>query len=205
MISAGLTNFTWSDFSGGFDMKRYSITGILALLVLALTVVGGMAQDNTKMESIRVEVAEDGNRFVFGKERLFGDGMPDYGSPFVTQGYLYPEGTLNGSNGVLADGSPEFPDKVVGTWTCYGYMIGEGAHTTTGTWVVSTQIYKFNEDNSTIVTSGFEIVDLNTPAARAIVGGTGKYRSAQGEQIQELHGFTEQMGVNLVVEFQFDS
>jgi hypothetical protein len=150
---------------------------------------------------LRVEVAEDGARFLFGKDYLFPDGLPAYGSPFVTQGYLYPEGTLNGSNGVLEDGSPEFPDKVIGEWTCYGYMIGEAGHATTGEWVVSTQIYKLYEQDALIVTNGFELADLNVPAARAITGGTGAFSNASGEQIQELLGFTEQMGVNLVVEF----
>ena len=39
---------------------------------------------------------------------------------------------------------------------------------------------------------------------RAITGGTGEHRSASGVMVQILHGFTEQMGVNLSVEFQFD-
>jgi hypothetical protein len=105
----------------------------------------------------------------------------------------------------LEDGSPEFPDKVIGEWTCYGYMIGDGAHSTTGEWVVSTQIYKLHEQDAIIVTNGFEVADLNVPAARAITGGTGEFSAASGEQIQELLGFTEQMGVNLVVEFQLNS
>ena len=149
------------------------------------------------------EVAEDGARFAFDDQNLFDDGMPAYGTAFVTQGYLYPEGTLNGSNGVLEDGSPEFPELVLGTWTCYGWMIGEGAHTVTGEWVVSTQIYQFN-DGSTIISNGFEIADFEVPYSRAISGGTGEYVSAFGQQIQTLHGFTDTMGVNLTVEFQLD-
>ena len=148
------------------------------------------------------EVAEDGTRFVFSQERLFEDGMPQYGTPFVTQGYIYPAGTLNGTNGALADGSPEFPDKVIGEWTCYGWMIGDGGHTETGKWVVSTQIYQFNEayGNAMLITDGFEIVDFNVPMARTITGGTGEFLGAVGEQVQTLLGFTEQMGVNLTVE-----
>lgn len=155
-------------------------------------------------EAIRFEVAEDGTRFVFSQERLFDDGMPQYGTPFVTQGYLYPVGTLNGTNGVLADGSPEFPDKVMGEWNCYGYMIGDGGHTETGKWVVSTQVYQFNEeyDNAILITDGFELVDFNQPIARTITSGTGKFLGAVGEQVQTLLGFTEQMGVNLTVELQ---
>lgn len=155
---------------------------------------------------MRFQVAEDGNRFVFTKERLFEDGMPQYGTPFVTQGYLYPEGTLNGTNGVLADGAPEFPDKVIGEWTCYGWMIGDGGHTTTGEWVVSTQIYKFNEEHGggILVTDGFELADIEVPVARTITSGTGQFKHASGEQVQTLLGFTEQMGVNLTVELQLD-
>jgi hypothetical protein len=45
-------------------------------------------------------------------------------------------------------------------------------------------------------------VDTDTPFTRAITGGTGEFASASGEQTQELRGFTDAMGVNLVVEFQ---
>jgi len=188
-------------------MKRYPVFGLLALLVVALTImvnVNVLAKPSNDTKPLRFDVAEDGNRFAFGKERLFGDGQPAYGTPFVTQGFIYPEGTLNGTNGVLTDGKPEFPDKVIGEWTCYGYMIGDGGHTTTGTWVVSTQIYRFRGTNDIITTNGFELVDLKMPMARAITGGTGKYAGVRGEQIQELRGFTEQMGVNLHVEFRLN-
>ena len=150
------------------------------------------------------QVAEDGTRFVFDDLNLLEDGMPGYGSAFVTQGYIYPEGTLNGTNGVLENGDPEFPDLVLGEWTCFGWMIGDGAHTTTGEWVISTQVYKFN-DGSTIVTDGFEVVDFEVPVTRAITGGTGAYNGASGELEQVLHGFTEQMGVNLTVEFHLNN
>jgi hypothetical protein len=186
---------------------------LLIALLLALVVTAACqpiqampAEQNAEANVLTVEVAEDGGRFVFSSERLFDDGMPQYGTPFVTQGYIYEAGTLNGSNGVLADGSAEFPDKVIGTWTCYGYMIGDGGHTETGEWVVSTQVYQFNEENGggIIVTNGFELVDINVPVARAISSGTGAYRSASGEMVQKLLGFTDAMGVNLTVEFHFD-
>ena len=120
-------------------MKKFRILSVIVVVVVVVATLVGYGA-SAQSEPMRFEVAEDGNRFVFGQERLFPDGNPNYGTPFVTQGYLYPEGTLNGSNGVLPDGSPEFPDDVIGTWTCYGYMIGEGAHTTTGEWVISTQV-----------------------------------------------------------------
>jgi hypothetical protein len=177
----------------------------LAIAVLSLTaVLVAAAQSPDNAAPLQVEVAEDGARFVFDDLNLYEDGMPAYGSAFVTQGYIYPAGTLNGSNGVLENGEPEFPELVLGEWTCYGWMIGEGARTETGEWVVSTQIYKFN-DGSMIVTDGFEIADFDQPVTRAISSGTGEYRSASGEMVQVLRGFTDAMGVNLSVSFDFDS
>jgi hypothetical protein len=185
------------------------VSRVLVLTVFVLAVAGGVlaqasAPEQSENSNMTIQVAEDGNRFVFSQDRLFEDGLPGYGSAFVTEGYLYPEGTLNGTNGVLPDGEPEFPDQVIGTWTCYGWLVGDGAHTTTGQWVISTQVYQF-EDGSTLMTDGFEIVDFDVPVTRSITAGTGSHRGASGEMIQTLHGFTEQMGVNLTVEFQFDA
>lgn len=184
-------------------MFKQGLFKVALLVAVVLAAVGGYAVLAQSDDVMKFEIAEDGTRFVFTTERLHEDGMPAYGTPFVTQGYIYPEGTLNGSNGVLANGEPEFPDQVIGEWTCYGWMIGDGAHSTTGEWVISTQVYKFNTENGNaiIVTDGFELADFNVPVSRAITGGTGGYVGASGEQVQELLGFTEQMGVNLKVEF----
>ena len=60
------------------------------------------------------EVAEDLSHFVYAEAPVFEDGMPAYGNAFVTQGYVYPAGTLEGGvEGTLPDGSPAFPEKVV--------------------------------------------------------------------------------------------
>jgi hypothetical protein len=149
----------------------------------------------------RFEVAENGLRFAFAGAPVHDDGMPAYGNPFVTEGYLYPSGTLGGSNGVLPDGQPEFPEKVIGTWICRGYMIGDGAHTESGPWVTSTQTYNFGAAFGaiTLITEGFELADKDIAVTRAVIGGTGPFRGAWGEQSQTLLGFTAQMGVNLRV------
>jgi hypothetical protein len=149
----------------------------------------------------RFEVAENGLRFAFAAAPVHEDGMPAYGNPFVTEGYLYPAGTLAGSNGVLPDGRPEFPQKVLGTWVCRGHMIGDGAHTETGPWVTSTQTYAFGTGYgaATLTTEGLELADKDVPVTRAVTGGTGPFRAARGEQAQTLLGFTAQMGVNLRV------
>jgi hypothetical protein len=181
------------------------IGGLIALLavivsgvVVAVSVLGGTAAE-ADTEVIKFDVAENPTKFAFDEAPVHEDGLPAYGNPFITQGYIYPEGTLNGSNGVLPDGSPEFPEKVIGEWTCRGWFIGDGAHTTSGPMVVTTQIYQLGGDygDVTIISDGYESSEINKEIKRAITGGTGRYQTAKGEATQELLGFTEQMGVNL--------
>jgi hypothetical protein len=121
---------------------------------------------------IRFDVAENARRFVFDETPLFPDGAPAYGNEFVTEGYIYPAGTLNSTNGVNEDGSPEFPDQVIGRWVCRGWHVGEGAKTA-------------------------KLVDLNVPIQRAIIGGTGPFAEARGEATQTMIGFNQLNGVNL--------
>jgi hypothetical protein len=181
------------------------IVGLIALLAViasgaavAISVLGGTAAEaNTKV--IKFDVAENVTKFAFDEAPVHEDGLPAYGNPFITQGYIYPEGTLNGSNGALPDGSPEFPEKVIGEWICRGWFIGDGAHTTSGPVVVTSQIYQLGGDygDVTITSEGYESSEINKEIKRAITGGTGQYQLARGEVTQEFLGFTEQMGVNL--------
>jgi hypothetical protein len=181
------------------------IVGLIALLAViasgaavAISVLGGTAAE-ANTEVIKFDVAENVTKFAFDEAPVHEDGLPAYGNPFITQGYIYPEGTLNGSNGVLPDGSPEFPEKVIGEWICRGWFIGDGAHTTSGPMVVTSQIYQLGGDygDVTITSEGYESSEINKEIKRAITGGTGQYQTANGEVTQELLGFTEQMGVNL--------
>ena len=91
-------------------------------------------------------VAEDLSRFVYDGSPVFEDGMPAYGNAFVTQGYVYPAGTLDGGvEGTTPDGSPAFHDKVIGTWTCDGYYVGDGFRIQTGTVVITRQVIVFDD------------------------------------------------------------
>ncbi len=128
--------------------------------------------------------------------------MPAHGNAFVSQGYIYPAGTLEADTaGVLEDGSPAFPDLVLGTWTCEGYFVGEGANATTGVWVISRQVFVF-ENGDTIITQGTEIVDTGIENLRPITGATGDYADVDGAMIQTLLGFSEQMTVNVAFRLQ---
>ena len=156
---------------------------------------------------LHFDVAESGPKFVFDEAPLLESGLPAYGNSFVTQGYIYPYGTLDGHNGVNADGSPEFPDQVIGEWTCRGFFIGNGAETDTGPWVITTQHYDlysrygYAENKAgtrmNLVTDGYELVDIGIPGKRPITGGTGPFKRAKGEAEQTLLGHNASEGVNL--------
>ena len=146
------------------------------------------------------DVAEDLSRFVFAEAPVFDDGMPAYGNPFITQGYVYPAGTLDGGvEGTLADGSPAFPDKVIGIWTCDGYLVGDGMRTETGTIVITRQIIQFN-DGDLLITQGPELADVDVSVTRAVTGGTGDYADAPAEIRQILLGMSDGYGVRLQIE-----
>ena len=165
---------------------------------------------------IKFDVAEDATRFAFAKEQFVfeegpgkEDNLPAYGNHFVTQGYIYPPGTLTASTGVFENGDPEFPDLVIGEWTCRGVFIGDGAKTISGPWVISTQFYDLG-DGHTLASEGLELVDLGVAIARGITGGTGPFKNATGEAVQKLLGFNVTTGVNLrfslkVNDFRADS
>ena len=150
------------------------------------------------------EVAEDPNRFVFDTAIVDANGMPAHGSTFITQGYIYPAGALNGSNGVLADGSPEFPDKVLGEWTCRGWVVGDGMATGAGVSASTTQLFRFGDDRQgwTLVSDGYETLEIGVPVTRAITGGIGPYGALEGEIVQTLLGTTDQMGVSFHFEIE---
>jgi hypothetical protein len=81
---------------------------------------------------------------------------------------------------------------------------------------VTTQVFDFGESvgEQTIVTSGFELVDVGVPVERAIVGGTGGYTGAMGTETQTLLGLNNPdlvvdgvplFGVALSVELRTDA
>lgn len=153
---------------------------------------------------LRFDTAENAKRFVFDETPLFEDGSPAYANEFITEGYIYEPGTLDGTNGVNEDGSPEFPDKVIGRWICRGWHVGDGAKTVTGPWVVTHQVFDFGAkpDEKMLTTDGLELVDVNVPIKRAIIGGTGEFIKARGEATQTMLGFNQLGGVNLRFEVE---
>ena len=151
-------------------------------------------------ETLRIETAENATLFIFDDDPLLENGFPAYGNSFITQGYIYRAGTLNGSNGVNEDGSPEFPERVLGTWVCRGWFVNEdGAVAESGALVITSQTFNFGEEfgNEMIVTDGFELAEVGVPVNRAITGGTGRFRRGLGQATQVFLGVNGTEGFNL--------
>ena len=146
---------------------------------------------------LRFDVAENATRFSWSGKPELVDGMPVGSTPYVTQGYIYPAGTLTNSNGVNPDGSPEFPDKVLGQWSCYGWFLGTDAPAGTARWL-TTHLFNFGGEwgEATLVSEGYSIDDLGVALERAITGGTGPYEGASGVQRETNLGFNPTKGVN---------
>ena len=188
---------------------------LLALLLPLLPLVACEADpadpaEDRDITSLAFDVSEDASRFLFDDAPAHPDGMPDGGNEFVTSGYLYPEGFLylNQGQGTTEDGAPAFPDEVVGSWTCRGVFLGEGAYET-GAALATTQTYMLYDEPgfevdkmsaTTIVTEGFEMMVEDVSVTRAITGGSGAHVGARGEQHQVMTGLNPSLGVNLSVE-----
>ncbi len=166
-----------------------------------------------KVKTLHVDVAQDMLSFRADEAPVFTDGMPANGNPFMIQGFIYPAGTLTNGNGIIIttdeDGSqvaaPEFPDKVLGMWTCRGYFVGDGLHTSDGAWAVSTQFFAFGDEfgSETLVSEGYELPSsLTETLHRAITGGTGIYAGAEGTQVQGRIGANATGASNFSIEFQ---
>ncbi len=194
--------------------KRTAALGVAALTLAGLGATAAWAttdgdrpdsgRSTDETEIVQFEIAEDATRFVFDDTPVFDDGLPSYGNPFVTQGYIYEPGTLASGGGVNPDGSPTHPDAVIGTWLCEGFLIGDGARTEAGPWVVSTQVYDFGafDGADVVISHGIETPEIGEAVERAIIGGTGSHVGADGTQIQVLESFNDSEGVNLTITLQ---
>jgi hypothetical protein len=132
---------------------------------------------------------------------LTADGHPPKGTTFIVNGVIYPAGTFvkhGASSGVLADGSPEFPDLVIGTWTCRGWFAVDLLNTTTGAYVATTQYFDFRErlGREAYFTEGFEPADIGNPLLRTIVDGIGRLANVRGQHVQTVVGFNPTMAPN---------
>jgi hypothetical protein len=178
---------------------RRTVTVALVSALLSLVVLVAASPVAARQGTLRLEVAEVGSRFRLDEEHRDENGLATRGNVFLVEGYVYPAGTLTcdglACNGVTYDAAgtpaPEFPDRVMGTWVCYGTHLEDAATPQAGPLSVTTQVLDLGEESgeTTIVTTGFERGQPGLRTARAITGGTGRYLAATGEQHQTLLGF----------------
>jgi len=171
--------------------------GLAALVALAAgsPVVADRAHDDKATIVFTVDVAEDAALFkpTFVKPT---DTQPERGSFFVTEGNMYPAGTIQGDGAAFDPASA----GAVGRWFCRGTHLVSGAEFPTAARGVHTaQLYLLPDENRSIATEGVEGVGT---VARIVTGGTGVFRGYIGEQKQQFLGFNATGGVNLRVTFK---
>jgi hypothetical protein len=197
-----------------------AVVGAVAVMVIAIPLVNPSASERTAgaqlapavvvtaEEAIGLiegedgvlsfDVAENATNYAWAGDPELVDGLPTERTAFLTQGYIYPEGTLTNGNGVLADGSPEFPDQVLGQWSCWGWYAGSAAPAGAPRWV-TTHLLNFGGDwgTATLVSEGYSIDEAEVALERALVGGTGPFDGARGVQRETNLGFNATNGINI--------
>lgn len=187
--------------SAFFSFLR-SARGALAALTLALgqaafaqvpAVQEPTSQDgprNREPITFTVDVAEDlAGKFVptFVKPE---HGQPERGSFFITEGRLFPAGTIQG------DGSTFHPAQSghIGIWVCRGtHLVAANQIPAASLWASSAQLFVIGRQGS---------IEGSGTVTRIVTGGAGNYAGWTGEQVQTFLGFNPTGGVNLRVTFK---
>ena len=179
----------------------------LALTGTALLVAAPTSAVTDATQTHRFEVAMDGTSLSF-EGPVNENGVPAKGTPFIIQGHLYPAGTFaayGDLSGVNPDGSPEFPELVLGSWICRGWHLQDG-DATTGPIVATSQVFDFDTDfpgAQMLTTDGIELADPGVPFERAVTGGTGVLADAELRHRQVMvNGANASGGFN--AKFAFD-
>ncbi len=103
------------------------------------------------------------------------------GQPFIVRGYIYPGGTFaenDNNGGINADGTAQWPDLVLGLWTCRGWAVNPTA--------VTIQTFDFGDDQ--LVTDSHEPIDPTQVNIRPTTGGTRAYSHVRGDCNQWVVG-----------------
>jgi hypothetical protein len=123
--------------------------------------------------------------------------QPERGSFFVTEGRLFPAGTIPG------DGSAFHPAQSghIGIWVCRGtHLVAANQIPAAALWVSSAQLFVIGrQGKEQLATEGIEGKGTVT---RIVTGGAGNYAGWTGEQVQTFLGFNPTGGVNLRVTFK---
>ena len=177
-------------------LRRTMLTTIAgAVLVLTAQNAANGQMNNNSPERIEftIDVAEDMNLFV--EPRVPTGTEPLRGSFFITEGKIFPAGTIPATNGEQFD--PATAAGATGTWFCKGTFLVRGSEfDKSALAVLSDQVYLLPNDRQSVATTGSEGAG---ETVRPVIGGTGPYAGYTGEQRQQFLGFNKTGGVNLRV------
>jgi hypothetical protein len=172
----------------------FSILGV-ALAATAVLNVGSIAAkaEPQDFERFTVDVAVLHPTFAIVPGAIFGEtgnstadagGNPGRGTPFIVDGKIFRGGTLQQGAGM---GDPNMPGSL-GSWICKGIFTSQLGAEDVG--FDTTQMFEFNGDRDAIWTEGLEagLGKVGVITHRIILGGSGRFRGAQGEVVQESLG-----------------
>ena len=122
--------------------------------------------------------------------------QPELGSFFVTEGRVFPAGTIEGDG---ADFDP-YRSGHIGVWICRGtHLVSASDIPAAPWWVHTAQVFVLGRQaKEQLATEGIEGAGTLT---RIVTGGTGNYAGFIGEQRTTFLGFNATGGVNLRVTF----
>ena len=103
---------------------------------------------------------------------------PLRGSFFVTEGKIFPAGTIPGVNGDQFD--PNAITSSIGRWFCKGtFLVSGSVFDKSPVAVLTDQLLLFPNDTQSIATTGTEGAGI---AVRPVIGGTGQYAGYTGAE-----------------------
>ena len=182
--------------------SRLRLAGVAAAAMTIAATAGVAAGDDDRAERKRepivftVDVAEDlAGKFVptFVKPEHT---QPERGSFFVTEGRVFPAGTIVG------DGADFNPNRSghIGIWICRGtHLVAANEIPAAPLWVSSAQLFVLGRQGKEQLTT--DGVEGGGTITRVVTGGAGNYAGWVGEQRQTFLGFNPTGGVNLRVTF----
>jgi hypothetical protein len=177
-------------------LRHFAAAAVAIAALTVTTAPPATAQIGTSSRErieFTVDVAEDMNLFV--EPRVPTGTEPLRGSFFVTEGKIFPAGTIPTTNGEQFD--PNAITGSVGTWFCKGtFLVAGSVFDKNAMSVLSDQMYLFPNDKTSLATTGTEGAG---ETVRPVIGGTGAFAGYTGEQTQEFLGFNKTGGVNLRV------
>jgi len=184
------------------SFRRVVFTAAAALVPVLTAPVDAQGPDAARKHQDRkqvvftVDVAEDlAGKFVptFVKPE---HAQPERGSFFVTEGRVFPAGTIHG------DGAGFDPNSRghIGVWICRGtHLVAASDIPAASLWVSTAQLFVLGrQGKEQIATEG---VEGSGTVTRIVTGGAGNYTGFVGEQRQTFLGFNPTGGVNLRVTF----